>query len=198
MQRSAQIELNYVYAVEETTSTIKKLGSRTSFPEGSFHAVLSGAGTAAPMKGELTLPPTEAYFVTFGFMPVTSTVTLQPTGATGTVDVELPKANIETDLSFYIKLSDVRVDGVPLDVGTNCRTMDPVRVHLAGSVYLTAGSPPAPLRATFTIPPFSGCGTSEDLNPLMTGLVSGPGNTMSTKLRVSCTAASYPCEVGSS
>lgn len=95
-----------------------------------------------------------------------------------------------------MRLTDVTVNGTPLDVGDDCRTdgeltspgnpIDPSQVVVFGSNIPGVG--PAPdfvselfgpnaLAGTVTIPAFTGCGTAgEDLDPLMTATVSGSGN----------------------
>jgi hypothetical protein len=76
----------------------------------------------------------------------------------------------------------VTVNGVPLRVGAGCRTVRPVRLVLIGKGDNTI--PPrgytvstgGPLSGMLTIPPFTGCGVSENLDPLLTGSISGSGN----------------------
>jgi hypothetical protein len=74
-----------------------------------------------------------------------------------------------------LALSDVTVNGQPLDVGPHCRTSTPLAINLSGI-------PPyqpllgGPLEGVLTIPPLSGCGTTEDLDPLLTAPLTGSGN----------------------
>jgi hypothetical protein len=76
-----------------------------------------------------------------------------------------------------VRVSNVRVDQVPVHVGPNCRTVTAMKLRLTGtdpSYNLFTGGL---LEGTVTIPPFTGCGTGgDDLDPLLTGTISGPGN----------------------
>jgi hypothetical protein len=132
------------------------------------------------------LPPVRATFLGFRFVPVTATLRL----------IELTLIKIRSVSQGYppfgirvvsrtkvsIRLSNARVNGQPLNVGPHCRTAAPVPLKLIGTGKLlprpsgytipTGG----PLSGTVTIPPFTGCGTNENLNPLFTGSVSGPNN----------------------
>lgn len=113
-----------------------------------------------------------------------------------------------------IRLADLKVDGVPVDLGPSCRTSKPVDLALWGEPgyialqggYLsqvrgleTGGGTVVPLRTPgypetnssiyfedegrmlpdskgVDIPPFTGCGATEDLDPLVTAMASGPDN----------------------
>jgi hypothetical protein len=66
--------------------------------------------------------------------------------------------------------------GVPIELGPDCRTATPIDVVLtakAGTYSITEGGV---LDGTITIPPFTGCGVNEDLDVMITSLVSGPNN----------------------
>jgi hypothetical protein len=74
-----------------------------------------------------------------------------------------------------LTLSGVTVNGQPLDVGSHCRSATPVDIDLLGvPPYqpVTGG----PLEGMVTIPPLTGCGTTEDLDPLLTATLSGSGD----------------------
>lgn len=98
-----------------------------------------------------------------------------------------------------IRLSNVRVDGVPVEVGSKCSTTPTTLSlynppgwfdHIAqgageippgepGAFYATGATAEgnATISGTIDIPPFRGCGIGgEDLDPLMTALVAGPDN----------------------
>jgi hypothetical protein len=126
-------------------------------------------------------PPSTATFLGFGFMPIKATMEL--------TQVDVIDVNVEAQLvipfdylvrttaDMSVRIYDVTVNGVPLDVGQNCRTAEPMRTVLSG------GTPDytnihfgGPLSGIVTIPRFSGCGVHEDLDPLLTGMVSGPDN----------------------
>ena len=118
-----------------------------------------------------------------------------------------------------IRLSDVEVDGVPVPVGNDCAAAAEVNFHPRGG-YTSAKNPPpqkgapgefAPLSdfgsflpGTVDIEPFSNCRDGgEDLAPLLTNMISGPGNhidmTMKAKLTEWCKVSrsrAYPYQVG--
>ena len=126
-------------------------------------------------------PPSTATFLAFGFLPIKAKMELTQVGPMH-VDVEALLVvpfdySIRTSGQLSVRIFDVTVNGVPLDVGPNCRSAEPMDVVLTGSTpdygnILSGG----PLQGVVTIPPFAGCGVTEDLDPLLTGSVSGPGN----------------------
>ncbi|WP_181772907.1 hypothetical protein [Amycolatopsis pittospori] len=190
---------------QPTTSHVAKLGSDITFPQGRFDGALQGLSGRVPITGKLAIPVTSSYFVSFRFMPATGTVELVPDGdATGTVEVRTGATtnckSVGTNLcgdsdvtsKMFIKLSDVKVDGRPLEVGPNCRTAQSVAVNIKALMPLGFPAPPVKATSTFTTPGFTGCGVREDLSPLLTGLVSGPGNTLVTHLRLRCVGSGPP------
>ncbi|MFE0021228.1 hypothetical protein [Amycolatopsis sp. NPDC059021] len=189
---------------QPTTSHVAKLGSDITFPQGRFDGAILGMSGRVPITGKLSIPVTSSYFVSFRFMPATGTVELVPDGdSTGTVLI-LPSdqckavgtslcADSEVTSKVFIKLSNVKVDGKVLDVGPNCRTAQPASVTIKAILPLQANNPPpAKVTTTFATPPFAGCGVREDLSPLLTGLVSGPGNTLVTNLKLRCIGSGGP------
>lgn len=192
-------------AQQPTTSHVAKLGSDISFPQGRFDGALLGLSGRVPLTGKLSIPVTSSYFVAFRFMPATGTVELVPDGdVTGTTQVLTGKdtnckqtgtslcADSEVTAKVFVKLSNVKVDGKPLDVGPDCRTAQSAEVTLKALLPLAFPAPPAKATTTFTTPPFAGCVGHEDLSRLFTGLVSGPGNTLVTDLVLRCVGSSGP------
>ena len=123
------------------------------------------------------LPPAHATFLTFGFMPTTATLQITEVGTLNIAAVAL-----HTELTYTriwslvsIRVSNVLVNGVPLNVGSDCHTQTPFKLVLTGK-------PPYELQlggviaGTATIPPFTGCGVGENLDQIFTASVSGPGN----------------------
>ncbi|MGW5679090.1 DUF6801 domain-containing protein [Streptomyces sp. NPDC003860] len=163
-------------------------------PDG-LHLVQHATGEL-DWQGERMMKPSPATFLTYGFMPTTATMELIQT-KTMTIDSDILLAK-STGVTYVrvplvLRLTDVEVNGVPLDVGPDCRTVgslyskdpDPVQdtkdhVVLTGILkgrgdgyqLITGGV----LTSTVTIPPFSGCGVGEDLDAVFTSAVSGPGN----------------------
>ncbi|HTZ44260.1 MAG TPA: hypothetical protein VMB79_10380 [Jatrophihabitans sp.] len=138
-------------------------------------------------------PPVQVSTLAFGSVPVTATVQLSQTftGADpdpmqifghGLLDTPYTVYPTEVTGNLRIRLSDVRVDQEPLDVGPDCHSRTPMPIKLYGispDYNLFYGGP---LSGTVTIPPFAGCGShGEDLDPLLTGLISGPNNPLSMR-----------------
>ncbi|HET6285873.1 MAG TPA: hypothetical protein VFG15_03850 [Amycolatopsis sp.] len=206
---AAQAGLKFSFYVgdekQPTTSHVAKLGSDITFPQGLFDGAILGFTGRVPITGKLAIPPTSSYFVSFRFMPATGDVELIPDGdATGTVLVKTgPNGDCQavgtsicadTDVTnkVFIKLSNVEVDGKVLDVGPNCRTAQSAVVNIKALVPLAFPASPVKVTSTFATPGFTGCGVREDLSPLLTGLVSGPGNTLVTHLVLRCVGSGPP------
>ncbi|WP_157357653.1 DUF6801 domain-containing protein [Amycolatopsis nigrescens] len=195
--RAAATPLKYspLRVFVDAKATMRKLNSDLAFPQGRFEGgvVLSVPPGGDPadrgkLNGTLALPPANGRFIAFSFMPTTALATLeQPEPATGMMKDKL----IDLTIKQVIRLRDVRVDGVPLDVGADCRTVEPMSATLRGSLPLKVGEK-GEFVSTFDLPPFTGCGVTEDLDPLLTGLVSGPGNTLYTTLTMECVATCKP------
>jgi len=129
---------------------------------------------------KIELPDADSTFLTFGFQPVTAKVSFE----TGPMTISIGNIGYDLDAAFstvYFKQSlrihDVKVNGTPLDVGSNCRTAKPFDVVLNGGSAYTNVALGGRLDGEVTIPPFTGCGTGgENLDPLFTAAISGPGN----------------------
>ncbi|MFE4692386.1 DUF6801 domain-containing protein [Streptomyces sp. NPDC056749] len=163
-------------------------------------------------QGKPQLPPTTGTFLTFGFMPTTATLEMTqiPTGTKpdGTrienihsdlaIEGVTSKNRTDVTLDFMLRLYDVKVNGVPLDVGDNCRTSRPFELGLAGlgtwkdnvldGYTLAEGGE---LTGSVTIPPFSGCGTDEDLDNLFTASLSGVPGYVKQVQGAPCAAAQH-------
>jgi hypothetical protein len=122
------------------------------------------------------LPPAHATFLDFGFTPVTATLQLTEIGTINIYTVQTNVTVTNTAWSLMkLRVSDVTVDGQKLNVGPHCQTDKPLLIGFTGAPsYSLAGG--GPLTGYITIPPFTGCGVTENLDPLITGTVSGPGN----------------------
>jgi hypothetical protein len=161
--------------------------------DGSFDQFSSGT---LDDHGKPQLPPAKATFLTFGFTPTTATIELtQSPGTRVEIDSHSfpfvpnePRRQETTVTSqLSIRVRDVLVNGVPLDVGPHCETVRPLSVTLVGKFPEYAVDIGGPLTGTATIPPFSGCGVGEDLDPIFTASISGPGNFMKLTQGVPCT-----------
>ncbi|MEW2189016.1 DUF6801 domain-containing protein [Streptomyces microflavus] len=137
-------------------------------------------------EGKRQLPPTKATFLSYGFMPTTATMVLEQVGPPAVVQTHTvtntptypEESTVTAQLSM--RLYDVKVNGVPLDVGPDCRTERPFEQVLKGygQSYPPAGYLVAyggNLTGYAHIPPFQGCGVGEDLDPLFTSAISSVG-----------------------
>jgi len=141
--------------------------------------------------GQRQFPPSTATFLTFGFVPTTATIELMEHGTINifAIGPALPSnckphqpcntiATVSSRLSVRIVPGSVKVNGAPLDVGSNCETgqFDAV---LTGT---SASKPPynvvtgGPLSGMVNIPPFGHCGVGENLDPIFNAAISGPRN----------------------
>lgn len=132
-------------------------------------------------------------FLTFGFMPTTATMemTQRPLGPGadyGTFeavsDMQTGIQAVSAHMRMSIRISDVSVNGAPLNVGGNCRTATDADIALKGR--MTSVLEGGMLDGSFSIPRFTGCGIGEDLGPLFNGTVSGPGNLLRVSLGATC------------
>lgn len=179
------------------TSTVSKVGAFIRLkPSFMFNAVWTVYldRTTSLLSGTAAQPPSKMTILGFGFLPITGTMELLPTdyrsGSTlidfaGTVISEENGSSTATArVEGYARLSDFTINGVKLDVGNDCVTAEPIVLNLRGERYDTAyggvlrTDPNAadPLYRGFTLPKFSGCGVKEDLDSLLSGMSSGPGN----------------------
>ena len=133
----------------------------------------------------------QAYLVVLRFMPSTNDIDfIQDGTATGRGRLVQPPDQpqglyVETDVvaKLFVRLSNVKQDGIDLKVGNNCRTEVSAEIPIHAVIKLEVGAT-ATTQATFGMPRFNGCGTTENLDPLFSGLVSGPGNDLRSKLTV--------------
>jgi hypothetical protein len=199
-------------------------------PNEAFHDVGSdstgGIYDCETFAGELdypqrAFPPAQATFLAFGFMPVTATATITQVGQQPVRVVEYNPNMTETThcvpctivsiAEVSLSISKVRVNGVPLDVGSNCHTVRPLYTpDPTGKidpnndlVVMTGGTAPGnpqpwdagpdggSLAGTATIPPFTGCVTpgGDNLDPLLDASVSGPGNYVKVTSGIVCNTA---------
>ncbi|MDQ0792747.1 DUF6801 domain-containing protein [Streptomyces sp. B1I3] len=137
--------------------------------------------------GRRQLPPAQGTFLTYGFMPTTATMELIQVGGPAqiesvsvTSDPAMPEYTTVT-AEFDLRIRDVEVNGVPLDVGAGCHTVKPIKqtLHAFGT-----GNPPSgytvnrggSMDGETYIPAFTGCGADEDVSSLLTSSISGGGN----------------------
>ncbi|WLQ39356.1 hypothetical protein P8A22_04515 [Streptomyces laculatispora] len=162
-------------------------------------------------QGKPQLPPATGTFLTFGFMPTTATLEMTQIQPAAGPDGK-PAPNIHSDLKILgpgnsegkttieiqlqLRLHDVKVNGVALDVGANCRTERPFTLPLQGDMVLKDGVQTGytlvtggVLTGQVTLPPFSGCGVGEDLDDLFTASISGVPSAVKQVQAAPCAAA---------
>ncbi|MEV6104135.1 DUF6801 domain-containing protein [Streptomyces sp. NPDC051940] len=147
-------------------------------------------GRISDEQGRSQFPPARATMLTYGFMPTTATVELIVDGPVNITAYPLLVAGVQhetviSDAKVWIRISDVKVNGVKLDVGPNCRTVRPMDQRLVGKGGVDGATHQSfgytvtnggPLTGWADIPPFSGCGVHEDLDNVFTSALSGPDN----------------------
>jgi hypothetical protein len=149
--------------------------------------------------GKPVLPPARATLLAFGFVPVSATIQISEIGSLNVALISCaptkacPLPPPKNEALFFglvtLRISNVDVNGVPLNVGAHCQTATPFELALTGippayDVGLLEGV----LTGTVTIPPFSGCSDGADnLNPIFNATVSGPGNFVKVTQAPPCT-----------
>lgn len=159
------------------TSTIAKTNSTVQLGPTTLVTALNADAT---FTGTMALPPTSTSFKLIGLLPVSADVKFAQVGKlTGALKAN-PRPVVSAASRYLIKLSNVRVAGIPTPVGSQCQTASPVTIKVAtpkGQHFdLTKGGTVA---GTYTIGDFQNCGLTTALINL---LVPGPGNKASLKL----------------
>jgi hypothetical protein len=127
--------------------------------------------TGGKLAGDLKLNPSAGKFSLFGFLPGTVDVAYAPQGkTTGT----LSGTTLKTKTSTVVKLTSIKVFGFEIGSPT-CQTTAPAEIPLQSSNF---GANGGDLKGTYTLPALKGCGF---LNPLISAIAAGPGNTVTLK-----------------
>jgi hypothetical protein len=135
-------------------------------------------GSAPQCKAINGLPPVTATFLSFGFLPTTATLQITEIGtlnvvSVGTLSGKLKYSKISSLAS--IRVERVLANGVPLNVGSDCHTVKPFKLVLVGKPPYTLNTGGV-ITGTINVPPFTGCGVGENIDPIFNATVSGPGN----------------------
>jgi hypothetical protein len=140
--------------------------------------------------GQAVLPPARATLLAFGFMPVSATLQLSEIGSLNAALISCAPTKPKFKCPFSppnvalffgrvtLRISDVDVNGQPLNVGTHCQTATPFDLDLVGlpPSYNISGIFGI-LTGEVTVPQFTGCANGPDnLDPIFDATVSGPGN----------------------
>jgi hypothetical protein len=185
-------------------------GLSTAVPAPIYHKDLLACNLVTVQldyHGNRQLPPITTTLLGFRFAPVTATAILSQTAPLSTLIFQNQGSPAAPDnvnpytavsvVSLELRLADVQINGVPLNVGSSCRSngilYTPNNPIAPGKLVLTGGTnlgDPVPnfgdavaggtVAGEADIPPFTGCITpsGENLDPLLTASVSGPGNFM--------------------
>jgi hypothetical protein len=150
--------------------------------------------------GKPELPPARATLLGFGFTPVSATLQISEVGSLNAAFItcapnppgKCPKS-VKIEALFFgnvnLRIHNVAVNGVPLNVGPHCQTVQPFPLELIGvpptyNVATLNGI----LTGVVTIPEFKGCADGADnLDPLFDATVSGPGNFVKINQALICT-----------
>ncbi|HTZ27302.1 MAG TPA: hypothetical protein VMC83_25130 [Streptosporangiaceae bacterium] len=171
-------------ALSDTTVSVSYPVTGSTFIKAINSTIGLGPGTLATtadlttstLTGTLTLPPATGSFKELGLIPVTATTEMIQDGtATGTVNFTTNA--VTTTATDTMKLTSLKVAGLPIPVGPSCET-SPATITVssqAGFSVLNGGT----LSGTYTIPTFAHCGLATLLINLT---LPGPGNTISLTL----------------
>ncbi|MDN5896389.1 MAG: hypothetical protein L0H93_20510 [Nocardioides sp.] len=129
--------------------------------------------TTSEITGHLPLVSTQTEFKVLGFVPVSATVNFDEAAP---VTGKLGRGRVDTTASYYIRLSNVKIAGVPTYVTNHCQTKKPVTIAAStpegGTFNLNDGGP---LTGEYTIGDFEHCFINA---PLINAIVPGSGNTV--------------------
>jgi hypothetical protein len=187
--------------------------------------------------GQRELPPARATFLAYGFMPVTATVQfVQPgprdfsacvekDGITSpdclpvtaviadntTLGPEYNDYQVVSTAQLVLRISDVTVNGAPLDVGSSCQTglvTAPGNPLGYDGVVVAGGNLPGDPVPQYTqpgyggaldgsarVPPVTSCGANGTLDPLLTSAISGSGNYVKLLQSVLCSGTSLSTDI---
>lgn len=171
---AAQTSITATYPVNGSTH-IKATNSSLTLGPGSLTATLDLE--TGGVTGNLTLPRATGSFRELGVVPVTATTEfIQAAPTTGQVD--LNTGAVTSTSHVTLRLSALRVAGIPTPVGNRCQTQSPANIQLTSGAdfnVLNGG----PLSGTYTIPPFENCLLA---TPLINLTIPGSGNTIDLTL----------------
>ncbi|MEQ0558622.1 DUF6801 domain-containing protein [Amycolatopsis sp. NEAU-NG30] len=147
------------------------------------------------VTGEVAFAPVTVSYLGYGFLPISATVEFLPVDYRHTTMIRsfgtLFEGTLRNHLDVVSRLSDVKVNGVPLDAGPDCVSETPIPIDMigeydpfAGGLITTDPANPDPKFRGFTLPPFKNCGAAEKLSSLFTGQNSGPGNQATARLTI--------------
>jgi hypothetical protein len=148
----------------------------TSIPLGPGTLAATADLTTSAVTGSVNLPPATGSFSELGLVPVTATTAFVEQGqTTGTLESD---GGIQATSHISLKLTSLKVAGIPVPVGNSCETAVPATITLtseSGFNALTGGT----VSGTYTIPHFAHCLLA---TPLINLTLPGPNNTITLTL----------------
>lgn len=148
----------------------------TSIPLGPGTLSATADLTTSAITGSVNLPPATGSFKELGLLPVTATTAFVEQGqTTGTLESD---GGIQATSHISLKLTSLKVAGIPVPVGNSCETAVPATISLTsetGFNALTGGT----VSGTYTIPHFAHCLLA---TPLINLTLPGPNNTITLTL----------------
>jgi hypothetical protein len=154
----------------DASTHLAKTGMDITVPRGEFIGTIDVA--TGNETGNLTLPPANVTINLLGLIPMADASFVMAPAGPITGHVDLTTFEVDTTASFNVRLARLTPHGTDVNlVGDGCTTTEPITVRMQGVVNPTTGGTFA---STYTIPDFENC---QAMTPLITALVSGPGNT---------------------
>lgn len=174
--------INASYPLTGTTH-IKSTNSDLTLGPGTMTAAIDLSTTPLSMTGAVSLPPSSGSFNLIGFVPVTATVAFIPVGQTtaSLVSGALTDGQVSADSKFILQLTDLKVAGLDVAPGDNCKTATPADISVTSPTDFNA-TLGGTLSGTYTIPDFKSCGPLGIETPLINAVIPGSGNTISLDL----------------
>ncbi|TCO46507.1 DUF6801 domain-containing protein [Actinocrispum wychmicini] len=202
-------EIPPVWAYYKLTGKVRlaKVQGVAEFGPGYINARITGwndgsGGLCSRLDNLLVWPQAAANFVTYNFLPTGSAITIsQDELARGNIIIDdqgnpILHATATTRMTLNLATVNGIVRMVPgpdgknrplasgtiLNVGPNCQATVTLTLVSEPDKWQSSpqdGGDAGDVDADFTLPEFTGCGVTEDLDPLLTGLLSGPGNHIS-------------------
>jgi hypothetical protein len=134
-------------------------------------ALTTGFDAAGKLTGTLALDKSAVPFKLFGFLPASFDVAFGPAvQTTGT----LSAAKLTTTSAVPVSVPSVKVFGLEIGGGPDCRTATPAQIGLASDPFDKASG--GKLTGTYTLPKLQDCGM---LTSILSAVAAGPGNTIS-------------------
>ncbi|TDP95174.1 hypothetical protein [Labedaea rhizosphaerae] len=154
---------------------IKKTDSDITLGPGALKSTLNAPDPT--LTSELTLPTAHSKFNALGFLPTSADIDFLPDGpAIGTVSA----TQVTATAQVTIRVHNVWSGGLPVIVGSNCKTEVPATISLVsqpGFNVLIGGD----LTGTYTMPELDNCLL---VTGLLNALIAGPDNTINLHLAI--------------